>query len=68
MIYLNEIQYKNQMDLDYKVEKIFCNFFTARHYGKDCLEKNDNFHLNVLYDKMFDIHQDLMDFASIYLC
>ena len=58
------------MDLDYKVEKIFCNFFTARHYGcvKTVWKKNDNFHPNVLYNKMFDIHQDLRDFTSAYLC
>ena len=41
-MYLNEIQYKNQIDLDYKVEKLFLffNFFTARHYG--CLFANFN--------------------------
>ena len=36
-----------------------------RLFGK----KTDNFHPNVLYNKMFDILQDLLrDFTSTYLC
>ena len=38
--------------------------------SKDCSEKKtDNFHPNVLYNKMFDILQDLFrDFTFTYLC
>ena len=50
--------------------RIFLSIFYYDCDHKDCSEKKpDNFHTNVLYNKMFDILQDLLrDFTSTYLC